>query len=1346
MLDSLTRHIYFKKAGVYCQLLVVCIMLLWPVEELFAKSNKEQMLFKTIRVKDGLPSNEVFQTVQDSLGFIWLATNNGFVRYDGYKMEVFKKDVSKGVLLPNNQVPSIVNARNNRLWIGTYKGLISFNTQTGKSISIDLGGACEIRCLLNQNDSVIWAGSDQGLYRINAVDHTYKRFNTENSNLGSDIVRALYIDHNKQLWIGTFDGLNVLLPDGKMTHFNLKGDYKPALKNNLILDIKPWSAINDTMLWIGTETGLVSFNVKTGAYKTYNSTNTWMQNEVVKCIFSKTQDEVYVGTDYGFYRINTLTNEIASAFHNPYNHFSISSNVVWNCFEDNAGILWLATSSGISKLNLNPVTFEFTPVFSSLSRNTVGTQVNDIFIDKEETVWLATKNGVIAKFSNGKQQSFTAESNTGRKLVFNNINTITGDYLGRIWIGSAGGINIWDKQQKKMHTITASFELNKGLRSNYISAFISAEDGSFWILTWGGGMYKVMGDFSRPETLTFKYIANFNTNLYSSNEKIWISDQNKIYSIDLNTLKIESMDNLNNFIGGELISSIEISGKGFLWLSVHNELIRFNTQNRNIDRFKIKTGDNNDILNLMEDFNGNIWGSTLTSIFRFSEEDHAVEVFSYDEGIPLDNFLFESKAISSNGKLYLGGNDGFISFSPREMQNSELASNVVLTHLLVNNKTVKSLKDLSDANQNMHISFCDTVYLNYDQNSVSIHFSSLHYENPSRNIYAYQLQGYDTDWIYTTGAENYASYSYLPSGKYTFAVKGTNADGVWSNQETILHVAVNPPIWAGTKAILLYFLVLLLLFILVYYTYRNKSRLKIKVQEITFEKEKNEALSKLKQQFFTNISHEFRTPLSLILGPVQTLSNQNTLHKNDQHLVQLISNNAKRLLSLVDQLLDLRKIETKTLRLRIEDCDVIELSKKQFHLFIDLAKEKNIQYAFKSESQSVIAKVDANKFDSIVQNLLSNAFKFTPDNGTISLSLELKTSELLHIIVADSGKGISKSNYENIFKRFYQGGENEASGESGYGIGLNMVQEYCKIMKGEIWFESEEGKGTVFYVDLPIECIARDHTKAVQIEYKPSELGKQLLVRNHHLPVVLVCDDYPDTLKFLEINLQNEYNVLLASNGKIAFDLLQKEKVDIIVSDIVMPELDGVGLCKKVKQHPKLGNTPFILLTAKTRDEQKIEGFQAGADIYLSKPFDVALLKVQIKNLLDKHKKMNQYVKSKLIIGNQEVDLESADEKLLQETIRFIHENIAQTEINVSEMCKQIGVSHSSLYRKVKNQTGMTLNELIRNVKLEKAALLLKTGKLTITEVMDQTGFSSHSYFAKCFKKLYQVSPRDYNG
>lgn len=902
-----------------------------------------------------------------------------------------------------------------------------------------------------------------------------------------------------------------------------------------------------------------------------------------------------------------------------------------------------------------------------------------------------------------------------------------------------------------MYTITASFDLNRGLRSNYISAFIAPSDGSFWVITWGGGLYKVNGDFINTTDIYFEYVADFNTDICTSDKNLWIENNNKIYSIDLATKQINELTRLNKFIGNKDVNSMLVSSKGYLWIGLSNQLLKYNAESEQISVFDIITGKDSWINNLIEDFNGNIWGTTLTSIFKFSASNNQIESFPGSKGIPLDIYLSQSIAKSESGEIFIGGNDGYISFNPQDISKNLFFPRTVISGVKIDNKTIDSFSELNEQKNSKNlVSYSSEVILNYDQRSISIGFSSLHMGDPDRNLYTYRLEGFENKWNFTSGIQNFATYSNLKPGKYIFRVKGTNNDGVWFNNEATLQITLNPPFWASDWALMLYIATFLVILTMLFFTIRNRIRFKAEIHSITIEKEKSEELALAKQSFFTNISHEFRTPLNLIIGPVQTILDRFNPEPNARILLQMVMKNARRLLSLVNQLMDIRKIENKTLKLNLQQVDIVAFCHEQFDLFSEAASSQNIDFRFEAPDIKPLIITDTAKLESIVQNLLSNAFKFTPHKGQIIFSLQFNNDKKIRITVSDSGIGILPNEQGQIFNRYYQG-SNSMKKQFGYGIGLNLAKEYCELMGGIITFESQPGKGTEFRVELPLNDFSTNDV------FLPAEVSKVIssvstshskekvsFISNENLPVLLLVDDNPDTLEFIKISLDGKFQFMTSQNGKEALKILEKNKIDLIISDVMMPEINGLSLCEQVKTNPKYDGIPVILITAMTQTSYHIEGYRTGADDYLIKPFNAGLLEARINSLIYRTRKIEDYIKQKMIVGNQDVEVESYSEKLLQEAIKYINEHLSDPEINIDTMCKDMGISHSNLYRKIKTQTGLTINELIRQVKLRRAAQLIKNKKMTIAEIMDVTGFTNHSYFAKCFKKEYGMSPREW--
>ena len=1319
-------------------------------------SAQSSLIYSNITVKDGLLSDNVFSITQDSAGFIWFAMNTGLFRYDGYEVIPFKNNRSDTVNFSDNHLNDIINGSGNDLWAGGSTGLLHFDTSTGENSKIDLGGNREVRCLLLQGDSILWVGTAEGLFKLNILDESFELYNTQNSNLSSDIIRSLYLSNSDDLWVGTFNGLNKLL-QGKVTKiYNFKKNYKPDLKNNLILDIKPYSVDCDSLLWIGSETGLVLFNTRNASYKLFNTQNTDILNEVVKCVHSKIPGEVYFGTDLGFYKYDVIKNEISSSFHDPFNQYSITNNVVNDIFEDNVGILWMATTNGVSKLNFSEKQFQFTPVYLQYEDQIVGTQVNDIYKDKDGSVWLATKHGVKVIKADGNTQEFTAESEPDKRIIFNNVSAISNDIMGRIWIGTAGGINVWDIEKQKMYTITANFKDDTGLRTNYISSFITPYDGSLWVTTWGGGIYKAEGDFSKIEDVSLRFVADFNSGVYSANKKIWIYEDRKIFAFDIMTNEIKTFDVLNEQIRDKRISSMHISKRGELWMGSYNELFKYQIESKKITRFQIHTGETKMLGNLVEDHNGNIWGTALTSIFKFDTRKNIFEIYPNNEGIALDHFFTNSNEVGEDGELFFGGDDGFVSFYADDIKKSEFKPNLLMTGLLVRGKDIHSLNEIGNKNKtSKQISFFDKIILDYNQNSFELQFSSLHFANPKRNIYAYKLEGFDNDWIYTTGDRNYASYTNIKPGDYTFILKGTNNDGVWKENQTLLGIVIKPPLWASPLFSVLYFVLLVLIIFALIHYYSTRSRMQNELRIIQLEKEHSENIAQTRQQFFTNISHEFRTPLSLIIGPAEKLAKNTNLDKTVKRLIQIIENNARRLLWLNNQFLDFRKLENNSLNLRISEFEIIEFTRKVYHLFSDKAEERRITYTFQTNIETLDVKMDLRKIETVLFNLLSNAFKFTPEGGEIAIKVvryDNGQDSSLGISVKDSGIGVSEEDQQKIFKRYFQAKE-AIKMERGSGIGLTLVYEYIKMHQGNIVLKSELGKGAEFQVNLPlgINYPTHDLISAETIKNEPLlkskkriEIENQIIHSALRNPSILLVEDDKEISEFIQISFKDKYLVDIASNGRIAAEMISQYIPDLVISDISMPVMDGLEFTKKFKNNPKTAHIPLILLTGQSDKEKQLEGLKSGADAYMIKPFEIDLLAVRIENLLKGHDKYVEYVKLKNITKPQNLQITSQDEKLLKKVVVCIENNISDSELTIEKICKETGVSHSTLYRKVKSLTGNNANELIKTVRVKRAEQLLCTKKYSVAEVMFETGFSNHSYFSKCFRKVYGMSPKEY--
>lgn len=1314
--------------------------------------------FSTLSGKDGLPSNIVAAITQTKDNFIWIGTANGLARYDGYHFKIFKRTESIHSL-PSNAISCLL-ADEDILWVGTWNGLCRINTVSFEVTRVDLKGNNVIRSLYkDETNKVYWIGTETGLLRYTMDDKPFKIYNTQNSNISHNTVRSILQDKQGNLWLGTYDKLNKFIPStGLFSHIDLKGNYKPSLKNNLICDIKQ-APQSDTLLWVGTETGLCLVNTVTGKFKHFSEKNVAFSNEVIKYIHPDDHGKLWLGTDFGLNVFNPVDLTNTSYFHNPQLSYSIANNVIWQIFEDNGGVIWFVTSNGMSRINKYRSFYNYHEVSHQIENQVVGNQVKYVLVTRKGVIWLATLHGVIRIDPLKKTKKiFDTSSPDARRILLNNVFALEEDQYDRIWIGTAGGINVWDESNGKMYSITSN--ATNGLRTNYIAKFLKGSDGSFWVSAWEGGLFKVEGDFKIIPSLHFRLAGEHGSakNTYGY-DAIWTIKYDELYRMDLKTFEEKRIPTFNAVAGKKDIHCLYFSEKGSLWAGTQNGLIEYIPKNNTAEFHPVITGNDVIIGNITEDINGNIWAAAGNSVFKFTVDRQQLEMFPLDKDLPLKSFFFGCAARVSTGEIIFGGDNGYISLFPQHVIPNPYQPEVYITGIEINNKPLSTEDTLLLTHD---IPFMKSLSLPYAQRSVTFAFSSLHYWQPSMNVYAYKLDGFDKEWNYVPGNKNFAVYSNLSPGNYTFAVKATNNYGIWSDKTAMLNIRINPPIFLSNGFLVLY---AVLIFAATYFalrTYSARIHLRNELKITRMEKEHAEELSRTKQQFFTNISHELRTPISLILPPIHRILTHGNLDQQNQQLIALAEKNSHRLLRVVNQILDFRKLESDALRLQVTTADIVSFCHELFLLFTDKAHRKEIDYSFTSNSKEATVWMDVEKIETVLFNLLSNAFKFTPKGGNIHLSLSvLPASEnypegSIEIKVNDSGIGISPGEKAKIFEPFYQA-ENSQSAEGGTGIGLALAAEYVKLHCGKINVESTKGKGTCFTVLLalgnshfPADCIYHENEKQVQY-LTPAPVIKNSA--NYHTgssgqirkPVVLVIDDNPDMLEFIQTSLKEKYDFITAEHGEEGLQKTTLYFPEVIISDVMMPVMDGLTLCKKIKENPKTSHISIILLTAKGLTSQKVEGIRMGADVYITKPFEIEFLEANIDHLLTRKKELADYFKNELVIQPPAGHLKgNMDENFIKKVMNIIEANISKPSFSVETLSEEIGMSSTHLYRKLKSLTQLSANEIIRRYRIKKASLLLRNKEGNISEIMYDVGFSNLSYFSKCFKAEFGITPKEY--
>jgi signal transduction histidine kinase/ligand-binding sensor domain-containing protein/DNA-binding response OmpR family regulator len=1316
-----------------------------------AVGQSRDILFSNLTTRDGLPTNFISSVAQDSRDFMWIGTSNGLCRYDGYHFRVFKRGESESTIIDNEVSALLVDG--DFLWVGTWRGLSRINTLTFEIERINFAGKNAIRALHKDKSGNIWIGTSNGLLRYRNEDRSLVIYTNEQNGLSHNMVRCIFDDAAGNLWIGTYDKLNKLRPgQSQMEIVDLKGAYKPALKNNLIVDIKPVIG-SDSMIWVGTETGLYKLNIASHRYAHFNNHNSALSNEVIKHIYSDPEGNVWLGTDFGLSILNISTGQVRSHFHNPQIAHSLANNVIWQIFEDKGGVIWFATSNGLSRINKYRSYYQYQEILHEINGQTIGNQLKSIITSSDGMLWMATLHGVVKLDPRtGSKHVFDIDSPPDERLLLNNVSTLFEDDIGRIWIGTAGGINLWDPDAKKMHAITAN--ANNGLTSNYISKFTKSADGSYWVTAWEGGMFRVVKGFDDPAQMHFEFIGDFASPLHTyALNALWAVHNNELHRIDVQTYETKSITAFSEGAQGKDIYALHYMPGESIWAGTTNGLIEYRVQSDSAIFHPIITGNDFELNNLISDRNNNIWSATNNKVIKFNASTKQVEIFPLNRDLPLKSFSSNCVTLDESGRIIFGGDNGFIILDPSARPN-HYRPQVFITSLALNNKPVLPFQHVGEkVILTKDISFTDRIELAYAQRSIAFEFASLHYWQPENNVYAFKLDGFDEDWSYVSGVKNFAVYSNLAPGSYTLRVKGSNNFGVWTDEESQLTIVVKPPLFLSKPFLAGYAVLAAVLVFLGIRIYIIRLHYRTQLKVARLEREHAEEIIQTKQQFFTNISHELRTPLSLIIPPIQQIAKNDNLDAESRSLIDIAEKNSQRLLRLINQILDFRKLEHENKTLTISWFDLVAFSRELYALFADKAARKEIQFTFHTDLDQVMLWADKEKVEIILFNLLSNAFKFTPKGGNISVWIGVDQERFSHgavvMSVSDTGIGIAREEQSRIFEQFYQSRDAKRF-EDGSGIGLTLVSEYTRLHKGDIKVESVKGSGTRFSVLLPLGD-SHFPVKDVAPEKEIAIVATQSAEKEYRYdlratkPLILLAEDNGDMVTFIKVSLQAKFTFVVAENGEEALAKVHSMVPDLIISDIMMPGMDGLTFCRHIKKDNKTSHIPIILLTARSLTSQVIEGIKVGADIYMTKPFDVALLEAHIEHLLDRQRELAGYFKHELMTEPlSSSHKENEDDRFLKKVMNTIEANIANPDFGVEMLSDELGMSSTHLYRKLKSLTRISASEIIKRYRLKKASLLLINKEGNISEIMYDVGFSNLSYFIKCFKSEFGVTPKEF--
>jgi signal transduction histidine kinase/DNA-binding response OmpR family regulator/sugar lactone lactonase YvrE len=972
--------------------------------------------------------------------------------------------------------------------------------------------------------------------------------------------------------------------------------------------------------------------------------------------------------------------------------------------EDRKGNIWIGTDGGgLIRFDRKRNVFEQFVNKPGDPNSLSNDVIVSLYVDKEDVLWIGTYYGGLNRFDGKRFTRFKHDPTNLRSLGDDNVWEIMEDTNNNLWLGTLKrGVDVFDRQKNEFLHYPAGSP--NSIHTNYVNALLEDREGNIWVGTGYGleVLDKQSGRFIH-----------------------YLSDTEDAKSISNNGVLCLLQDS-----------------RGMIWVGTQGGLNLYDPDSRSFKVFLEKDGlHHNTILTLVEDNQGALWMSTPKGLSQLTvDQDKQFHFKNYDQSDGLMNGAFHENAAlkTSDGQLLFGGSNGFNIFDPSKVLFREGKSKVVLTDFQLFNRSIKIGEEINgDVILDRAISNIESITASHVNNVFSIEFSALNFFHPQKTLYRYILEGFNTEWFTTDVNQHKVTFTNLDPGDYNFKVKATNGDGVWSDEETTLRITVLPPFWKSNVAFVCYALLIIAALFIVRTLIVRRERMNFRVQQDKLEAQRMHELDEMKIHFFTNVSHEFRTPLSLILAPLENMLQASTPEQRN-HL-QVIQRNARRLLNLVNQLLDFRKVEIQEVKLSTSEGDIVTFIRELVYSFSDVSKQKNIALNFRSAIPSFETNFDQDKLEKIIFNLLSNAFKFTL-TGTVEVELSEHRGDdrsYLRIDVTDTGIGIPKDKQSKVFDRFYQNELNGSLLNEGNGIGLSIVNEFVKAHGGYMSLVSEPMKGSCFSVFLPLDRVTVNLRLA---EGESATAGDP----NGGKPTLLLVEDNDDFRYYLKDQLESDYTVLEAENGNKGLKKALDAIPDLIISDVMMPGMDGVELCRKLKSDRHTSHIPIILLTARHSSEQKIQGFEFGADDYITKPFNFEILQSRIRNLIHQRQLFQQHFQKHLTVKASEVQITSLDEKFIKSAVETVERNISNTNFSVEELSRLMAMSRVLLYKKLLSLTGKSPIEFIRSIRLQRAAQLLEKSQCTVSEIAYQVGFNNPKYFAKYFKEEYHILPSAY--
>lgn len=1311
-----------------------------------AQSVEEHYYFKNLSIRNGLSQNTVNAILQDRKGFMWLGTKDGLNRYDGLSFRKFKHDAANPRSIGNSFITSLYEDFNGNIWVGTDAGVYIYYPEKEAFEEFDCQSLEKTRIersvsmIAGDKQGRVWIAVEaQGMFCYDARQKLLRNYPL--SEISSNI-KCFTFDSGGTLWLGFYgDGLYYSKDNLATVHpYGSPEDGKREFEGGVITKIVQG---NYNCLYIGSvKEGVSELNLTSGQVRNLLAIDESGESIFCRDLLPYSDNELWIGTESGIYIYNLRTAQFIHLRASLYDSYSLSDNAIYALYKDREEGLWIGSYFGGVDYYPRQYTYFAKYYPKNIANSLHGKRVREFCRADDGTLWIGTEDGGLNHFNPKTKEFHFFEPSAG----FTNIHGLCMDG-SHLWVGTfSKGLRVIDTRTGVVLRTYTEGHTPHSLNDNSIFSICRTSAGEIYLGTLFGLLRynRTQDNFDRIPELNGKFVYDIKEDSYGN---LWLATYaNGAYCYDVSVRRwknyVFDAEDEKSLPYDKVLSVFEDSYRQ-IWLTTQGGgFCLFHPDTETFTRYGLKDGLPNDVVyQIVEDDDRFLWLTTNNGLVRFDPKTMEMKVFSTANGLPTNQFNYRSGFKDEAGNIYLGSINGFVAFDPRTFAENRQVPAVAITDFLLFNKEVPVGE--TDSPLKSSITFSDKVVLTADQNSFSFRIAALSYQAPRMNKLMYKLEGFDEGWL-TIGESPLVTYSNLGYGDYVFKVKASNSDGVWNEQETSLHLSILPPFYLSGWAYCFYVLFFMGCLVCVIFYFKRRNYRKQHRQMEMLEQEKEREVYHAKIDFFTNVAHEIRTPLTLIKGPLENIILKKEVDSETKEDLYIMKQNTERLLNLTNQLLDFRKTETRGFRLNFTECDVVAVLRETYLRFTSLAKQKGLDFILELPQECFMADVNQEALTKIISNLLNNGVKYASTYLRISLETDEK---VFHIRIFNDGEMIPDTMKEEIFKPFVRL-DKEDEVTTGTGIGLALSRSLAELHQGSLMMEKGE-EVNCFCLTLPVNqdsTITLSAENVSQVEENSCGWEQEETDTKEKKPMILVVEDNPDMLAFIRKQLTTEYSVLTAMNGIEALAVLDNHYVNLVVSDVMMPQMDGFELCKTIKSDLSYSHIPVVLLTAKTNIQSKIEGLELGADAYIEKPFSVEYLLANISSLIHNREKLRQtFAKSPFVAANT-MALTKADEEFIWKLNDIIQANLHNPEFSMEDMADALKMSRSSFYRKIKGVLDLSPNEYLRLERLKQAAQLLKEGKSRVNEICYTVGFNSPSYFSKCFLKQFGVLPKDFIG